>query len=204
MVVRATLIIALCIGVSFARLSAQILSERDLDTAFVYTALGKALENPQTVIRLDLSKQKLIAFPEDIFKCSNLQELKLNKCRLTDLPDRFRELPNLQRLHLMHNEIDTIPLSVFSLKHLTTLNLADNFIEIIPEDIEKLTALQTLSLWDNPVTYYAEALTEMQELKVLDVLNNAMSRETQERLRTGLPNCKLIMSPPCACMDGEE
>jgi hypothetical protein len=44
----------------------------------------------------------------------------------------------------------------------------------------------------------------MQQLKVLDVLNNAMSRETQQRLKSGLPKCKIIMSPPCACMDGDE
>lgn len=189
-------------GFSIAR--AQVLSTNDLDTAKVYTSLAKALENPTAVLRLDLSKQKLPTFPEEIFSLSNLQELRMNKCRLSVLPDRFRELPNLQRLQCQHNELDTIPTSLLRLKFLKTLDLADNYIEVIPEEIEQLTELQTLSIWDNPVTYYAESLTEMQQLKVLDVLNNAMSRDTQQRLKGGLPKCKIIMSPPCACMDGEQ
>ena len=204
--VKRTALIALfflaTLGLSTVR--AQVLSLSDLDTARVYTDLAKALQNPGVVLRLDLSKQKLSTFPEEIFTLSNLQELRLNKCRLSELPNRFKELPNLQRLHCQHNELDTIPSSLLGLNHLKTLDLADNFIEVIPEEIEQLTELQTLSIWDNPVTYYPESLTEMQQLKVLDVLNNAMSRETQQRLKSGLPACKIIMSPPCACMDGEQ
>jgi hypothetical protein len=88
------------------------------------------------------------------------------------------------------------------LKHLRILDVADNIVECIPDEIDQLTSLETLAIWDNPITYYPERLTEMQQLKVLDVLNNAMSRETQQRLKVGLPNCRIVMSPPCACMDG--
>ena len=205
MVKRTALIVLFFLAaVGLSKVQAQVLSASDLDTARVYTSLSRALQNPTAVLRLDLSKQKLSTFPEEIFGLSNLQELRLNKCRLSELPDRFKELPNLQRLQCQHNELDTIPPSLLGLKHLKTLDLADNFIEVIPEEIEQLTELQTLSIWDNPVTYYAESLTEMQQLKVLDVLNNAMSRDTQQRLKGGLPKCKIIMSPPCACMDGEQ
>ncbi len=202
---RTALIVGLIVAVAgLSTVRAQVLSANDLDTAKVYTSLAKALENPAAVLRLDLSKQKLPTFPEEIFSLSNLQELRLNKCRLSNLPNRFQELPNLQQLQCQHNELDTIPPSLFRLKFLKTLDLADNFIGVIPEEIEQLTQLQTLALWDNPVTYYPESLTEMQQLKVLDVLNNAMSRDTQQRLKSGLPKCKIIMSPPCACMDGDE
>ena len=93
---------------------------------------------------------------------------------------------------------------VFYLKNLKKIDFGYNFISTIPDQISQLEKLEILALWDNPITYYAEGLSEMQRLKVLDVLNNAMSRETQERLKTSLPNCKIIMSPPCACMDGDE
>jgi Leucine-rich repeat (LRR) protein len=89
------------------------------------------------------------------------------------------------------------------LKNLKVFDLADNIIEVIPSEIDRLSQLETLSLWDNPITTYPESLTNMQRLKVFDLLNNAISRETQQRLKEGLPKCKVIMSPPCACMDGD-
>jgi Leucine-rich repeat (LRR) protein len=195
----------LCVAIGYAsHVQSQVLSTKDLDTARVFTNLDQALLNPDAVLRLDLSKQKLSSIPDDVFRLHNLQELILNKCRINELPNRFSGLPHLQRLECEHNEIDSIPPSIFTLKHLKTLNLADNIIESIPDEVDRLDSLETLALWDNPIGYYPERLTEMQHLKVLDVLNNAMSRETQQRLKTGLPNCKLIMSPPCACMDGQD
>jgi Leucine-rich repeat (LRR) protein len=205
MVSKSSFIAFMCVWLSCVAIThAQILDPPELDTARVYTRLDQALANPDAVLRLDLSRQKLQAFPMEIFQLSQLQELRLNKCRLSELPDEFFLLPDLQILQCQHNELDTIPSSIFQLSSLKVLDFADNLIESVPDEITQLSALETLALWDNPITYYAEGLSEMQQLKVLDVLNNAMSRETQERLKTSLPNCKIIMSPPCACMDGDE
>ncbi|MFM7233118.1 MAG: leucine-rich repeat domain-containing protein [Flavobacteriales bacterium] len=198
-----SLLITACIGLQLP-CDGQLLSLKDLDTAKVYTSIQSALVHPESVFRLDLSKQKWMGLPDELFQLGNLQELRLNKCRISHLPDRFSELPLLQHLQCEHNEIDTIPLSITQLTHLRVLNLADNLIERIPDEIDRLGNLETLALWDNPITYYPERLTEMPQLRVFDVLNNAMSRDTQERLKNGLPNCKIIMSPPCACMDGED
>jgi len=192
------------VAVATGAVHAQILPLKELDTTHVFTNIHEAMQSPAEVIRLDLSKQKLIDFPVAVFEFPNLQELRLNKCRLQELPDRFNEIPLLQRLACDHNDIDSIPSSLLRLQQLNSLSLADNLIEIIPDDIDRLNQLETLALWDNPITYYPERLTEMQHLKVMDVLNNAMSSETQERLKIGLPKCKIIMSPPCACMDGDE
>jgi Leucine-rich repeat (LRR) protein len=183
---------------------AQLIAFKDLDTAKVFTSIEAAMQHREFVYRLDLSKQKLMGIPDEVFLFGNLQELRMNKCRITHLPDRFSELPLLQRLQCEHNEIDTIPASITQLGHLRVLNLADNLIELIPDEIDRLGMLETLALWDNPITYYPERLTEMPQLRVLDLLNNAMSRDTHERLKNGLPNCRVIMSPPCACMDGDQ
>ena len=183
---------------------AQSVAFESLDTVPVYRSIESALADADKVIRLDLSKQKLGEFPEAIFSFKNLQELKLNKCRIAALPDSFDQLPALQKIEIQHNELEVIPPSIFKLKDLRVLDLADNIIDSIPDEIDRLTALTTLALWDNPIAYYPERLTEMQQLRVIDLLNNAMSRETQERLKSDLPQCKIIMSPPCACMDGDE
>ena len=47
---------------------AQVIPLNDLDTARVFFDLNKAIENRENVLRLDLSKQKLIDFPEEIFQ----------------------------------------------------------------------------------------------------------------------------------------
>ena len=195
--------IALC-ALWYTAANAQTIPSSDLDTARVYTNLETAMENRDQVLRLDLSRQKLYDFPPEIFQLTNLQDLKLNKCRIIELPDSFALLPNLKHLQSQHNEIGTIPLSLLQRKNLITLDLADNIIEVIPNEIEGLAQLETLALWDNPITTYPESLTQLTQLKVLDLLNNAISRETQQRLNEGLPKCKIIMSPPCACMDGGE
>jgi hypothetical protein len=192
----------LLVALSISPARAQMLSPADLDTAKVYTSMEGAMKYPELVLRLDLSKQKLGSIPDDVFRLNNLQELRMDKCRLSELPDGFNAFPLLQSLRLQHNEIDSIPPTIFGLKHLRILDVADNIVECIPDEIDQLTSLETLAIWDNPITYYPERLTEMQQLKVLDVLNNAMSRETQQRLKVGLPNCRIVMSPPCACMDG--
>ena len=186
-----------------ASADAQVILSNDLDTARVYHDLNRALRSKEEVLRLDLSRLKLDTFPQEIFQLTNLQELKLNKCRITELPDRFDALPYLQRVQFQHNEITVIPPTILQLNNLKMLDLADNIIEVIPNEIDDLSHLETLALWDNPITTYPETLMNLQRLKVLDLLNNAISKETQQRMKEGLPECKIIMSPPCACMDGD-
>ncbi|MFM2201405.1 MAG: hypothetical protein RL040_605, partial [Bacteroidota bacterium] len=125
---------------------AQVMPLNDLDTARVFFDLNKAIENKENALRLDLSKQKLIDFPEEIFQLTKLQELKLNKCRITELPDSFDLLPHLQRLQCQHNEITVIPPTVWQLSNLKVLDLADNIIEVIPNEIDRLSQLETLAL----------------------------------------------------------
>ncbi len=193
--------LAFCV-LSYTAVNAQTIPWSNLDTARVYTSLKSALENREQVLRLDLSRQQLYDFPPEIFQLTNLQDLKLNKCRIMELPDSFALLPKLQRLQCQHNEIAILPPSLFLLTNLIVVDFADNIIEVIPYEIDELSQLETLALWDNPITTYPESLTRLNRLKVFDLLNNAMSRETQQRLKEGLPKCKIIMSPPCACMDG--
>jgi Leucine-rich repeat (LRR) protein len=184
--------------------SAQVLSKEALDSMVVFRNLDDALASPDRVFRLDLSKQKLIEFPEEILQLVNLNELILDKTRINAIPNEISRLTFLQTLSLQHNEIDTIPTGLLKLKNLTKLDLADNLIGSVPENIDKLQSLEILSLWDNPIASYPSTLSDLQHLKYLDLLHNPISGETQERLRNILPDCKVIMSPPCSCLDGGE
>jgi Leucine-rich repeat (LRR) protein len=179
----------------------QSLSPESLDTMKIYYDISHALENPNAVFRLDLSKKKLKEIPPEVFRLTNLNELILDKNKIDSIPDEIGSLIFLQKLSMAHNNIEKIPVVLCSLKSLEELNLADNFLFKIPEEIGGLTSLKKLILWDNPIEYYPDTLEDLSNLLVLDLLNNQMSANTQERIRGLLPKTKIILSLPCKCED---
>jgi Leucine-rich repeat (LRR) protein len=183
---------------------AQVVSREALDTMPIFKSVSIASQNPDQVYRLDLSKQKLQHIPEEVWSFKNLQELILTKNRLLVIPDEIASLKYLQVFVAEHNEIEKIPAALLSLTNLRELDLADNLVSIIPENIDHLANLEVLALWDNPIEYYPESLSDLPNLKVLDLLHNQISSDTQERLKSTLSEVKVIMSPPCACQDGDD
>ena len=188
---------------SFFLLSSIAIWAQDVAVSKMFTRLEDAMLNPNEVVKLDLRKQKLKVIPNEIFGLLELRELYLDKNQITELPADISRLNKLEKLSLQHNELSLFPRSVLELSSLEFLDLADNMIDSIPDEIVHLEQLNTLSMWDNPIAYYSPALSKLPRLKILDLLHNTMSKETQGRLYRDLPKCKLIVSPPCACMDGD-
>jgi len=62
------------------------------DTAYIYRSLSAALENPEKVFRLNLSRHKLKVFPADIFKLKNLRDLDLSHNKLDSIPNEMGTL----------------------------------------------------------------------------------------------------------------
>jgi Leucine-rich repeat (LRR) protein len=74
-------IISILCGLMATATHAQVLSPESLDTMKVYYDLNQALQNPQNVFRLDLSKKKLKDIPPEVFQLINLNELILDKTK---------------------------------------------------------------------------------------------------------------------------
>src|SRR4051812_1405532 len=91
------------------------------DTNYVYKSLSIALQNPDQVYRLDLSKHKLKKFPDDIFKLAHLHELNLSHNHITAIPPEIANLKELQRLTLSNNNIDSLPDQIGELHDLVFL-----------------------------------------------------------------------------------
>lgn len=181
----------------------QLLPFNSLDTLKMFRSLESAMENPEAVYRLDLSKQKLTEVPVEIGKLKNLQELHLDKNKIELVPDFLAQLRYLQVFTAGQNKIDSIAPAFWTLRNLRRLDLHDNFVTEIPEAVENLKELRLLILWDNPINNYPNELGELSNLEHLDLLNNVMSFDTQERLLSLLPKCNIIMSVPCRCEDGQ-
>ena len=63
--------------ISSLGVSAQLLSQVELDTCKTFESLEAALENPEKVFKLKLHRDKLAVFPEEIYQFINLQYLDL-------------------------------------------------------------------------------------------------------------------------------
>ena len=169
------------------------------DTAKVWTDYEAALQRPERVWRLDLSKQKWKAVDIRLRRFRQLREIVLDKNKIDSLPPWMAEFEHLERLSIRSNKLTQISESLLRLSNLRELDLSDNEIEGIPEDIDALTKLERLLLWSNVIGHFPPSLSQLEFLKELDLLNNEMSVDEQIWVRELLPGRRLSFSPPCQC-----
>ncbi len=169
------------------------------DTAYIYRSISAALENPEKVYRLNLSRHKLKVFPSDIFKLKNLRDLNLSRNKLDSVPPEIGTLVNLQRLNMANNKIVQLPDEIGRLTELTYLGLNRNLIESLPPSIGNLQNLEVLELWDNELDTIPEEIAKCTNLKVLELRGILFTDEEHLRLDTLLPNAKVYLSPSCNC-----
>ena len=181
---------------AFAQENNQPLIE---DSAYIYRSLSAALENPDRVYRLNLSRHKLKIFPPDILKLYNLRELDLSRNKLDSIPKEIGKLSNLQRLVLSNNNLVQLPDEIGNLSSLTYLGLNRNQIESLPSSIGNLSKLEVLELWDNELSTIPNEITKCKSLKVLELRGILFSDEEHERLDTLLPDTRVYISPGCNC-----
>jgi Leucine-rich repeat (LRR) protein len=182
--------------------NAQCLSAQQLDTCRIYRSIAAIQGHEHEVYRVDLSKKKLKAIPQEVLQCPHLQELKMNKNDIREIPESIRNCKELQRIEMQFNRIDSLPPGLFSLSHLKKLDLGYNDVFTIPDAIGDLQELEILAMWDNPIGIYSHELLRLNNLKHLDLLNNPINESVQRALQEGLPNCQMHFSFPCQCEVG--
>jgi hypothetical protein len=172
------------------------------DTGKVYTSLPEALADPENVYHLDLSKQKLNAFPAEILQLKNLRTLNLYKNKIDSVPSGISQLQNLTELNIGHNKLTVFNPAICQLLLLEKLVLNQNSIESLPADIKNLKNLRYLDMWDNDLWFFPDELAELSEtLKELDLQNIQFNADEQARVRALLPKTKINWPPACNCKD---
>jgi Leucine-rich repeat (LRR) protein len=171
------------------------------ERAPLYTSLEAALavEDPHTVYRLDLSRQRLKTVPEELARFTELRELRLDRNKLKTLPAFLASFSHLEIFSAEENELTAFPDAMWSWPRLKELRLGDNWIEAIPLNIDACQELNVLALWSNVIGTFPASLSELPQLQRLDLLNNEMTAEEQELLRIWLPDVQLDLSQPCRC-----
>jgi Leucine-rich repeat (LRR) protein len=165
----------------------------------VYTSLSEALQNPDSVFRLDLSKKKLKEFPVEIFQLMELRELKLNNNSINQIPENIYKLNYLQRLFVNNNKLVELPQRIGTLKNLVILELNRNRIEKLPPEIGLLNNLEELSLWDNELSGIPDEIKNLGSLKKLELRGILFNEDQQRRIHDLLPYTTIYFSPACNC-----
>lgn len=178
---------------------AQLLDSLTLDTMTAFTTLEEAMKYPDKVIKLELRKEKLTEFPEEILKFRNLQYLDLTKNRLTEIPSSIDTLRDLQVLILSKNSIESLPKEIGRLKNLRTLNVNQNELVGLPPQIGNLENLQYLDLWSNNISYFPEQMRYLKNLKVMDLRVILINSPDQKKIQEMLPHTRIFFSPSCNC-----
>ncbi len=154
---------------------------------------------PDSVYRLDLSKQKLEQIPKEVFKFKNLRELYLNKNKLTTLPHQFIKFKHLEVLDLSKNKFTVFPTQLCSISSLKQLFLGRNNIQHIPECIGQIENLEILDLWLNPIDGLPQSISKLKKLKVIDLRGVNFSSTTQAVIQALIPWAKIEFDKGCDC-----
>jgi Leucine-rich repeat (LRR) protein len=187
--------IAFVLAFAFVSVKAQVLN----DTTYIYRSLASALENPDKVFRLNLSKKQFAVFPEDVLKFKNLEELDLSKNKIKELPAGIGTLTHLKKLNLSMNKLEKLPTEIGNLTNLVYLGLNRNVIEELPSSIGNLENLEVLELWDNELSTIPDEISNLKKLKMLELRGILFSEDDAARIDSLLPHTKVMLSPTCNC-----
>jgi Leucine-rich repeat (LRR) protein len=159
------------------------------------------LANPDTIYNLSLSKMKLTELPASLWRFKNLQKLYLDKNKLTALPDSFDLFKNLELLNLDHNHFDLFPIPITRLLRLKTFIASNNRLTYLPDYISNAKCLQKMDFYNNEISDFGNGIFQMQALNYLDISGTMYGTIFQKQLEDKLQGVKIVMDPPCKCLD---
>ncbi|TPX52985.1 hypothetical protein PhCBS80983_g06384 [Powellomyces hirtus] len=124
-----------------------------------------------SLVKLDLSRNKISELPKDIHKLCNLRILFCSSNCFTVFPEGLGQCPDLSMIAFKQNAIRTIPEGSLPPK-LRWLILTDNKIEALPYDIGKCQHLQKLMLAGNCLMALPDSLRECVALGLIRISAN--------------------------------
>jgi Leucine-rich repeat (LRR) protein len=197
---KVLILLLFLIAIIHSSVNAQpVLDSLTLSQQPIFKGISSALSNPDSVFRLDLSKKKLKALPQDLLKFKNLQELKISRNGLKELPTWIGDFKNLQVLDASYNDLKELPVEIGKLENLTFLFLNRNVIETLPHEIGTLKNLEVLELWDNEIGVLPEELKNCKSLRKLELRGILFSASEQRQINDLLPETEVYFSPSCNC-----
>lgn len=165
-----------------------------------YTSLAAALQQPDSVIRLNLKGKKLKEVPAEVFTAFPfIEELNLSRNQLKHLPDGLGNLKWLRRLDVSKNKIEDLPATIGRCQRLEELVINQNELTTLPDSIGRCARLRMIDAWSNNIDRLPATMTELKDLAVIDLRVIVMHYDEQKRINELLPDVKIYMSEGCNC-----
>lgn len=193
------LLLALLLSALPVLLHAQLLSQAELDSTKEFYSLESALKDPDHVYRLQLTKKKLKAVPEEIRQLKNLNALDLGKNKLRELPEWMGELVYMQEFRAPQNKFTAMPGSVCRWKNLKRLDLHQNEITGLLPCMGQLKEVVSLDLWSNDLEDFPQEVSGMIGLRFMDLRVIQFDQKEMEHIAELFPRTKIFFSQPCNC-----
>lgn len=157
--------------------------------------------DPKSVEYLDCAGLKWDSLPQEIYLFTALKELNLSKNKLRSLPQNFSVFQQLEKLDLGRNKFENFPLVVCQLSKLKVLHLDRNQITLLPLQIADLQQLEYLDLYANGIEQFGEGLFSLPALRTLNIEGVMYGTVFAKQLLERLPQTKVLIDPPCKCLD---
>uniref|UniRef100_A0A8C9L6N4 PDZ domain-containing protein n=1 Tax=Pavo cristatus TaxID=9049 RepID=A0A8C9L6N4_PAVCR len=146
------------------------------------------LFNCQALRKLSIPDNDLSSLPTTIASLVNLRELDISKNGIQDFPENIKCCKCLTIIEASVNPVSKLPDGFTQLLNLTQLYLNDAFLEFLPANfgriielilptilsMHKLTQLERLDLGNNEFSELPEVLEQIQNLKELWMDNNSL------------------------------
>jgi Leucine-rich repeat (LRR) protein len=197
-VVKFILILCCWVNSLSAQIDSAILSKK---TVTVYTWEVAKLASPDSIFAITFEKMKLDSIPLELMKYTQLRELYFSKNKLTYLPDSFVLLKHLEILDLSRNDFFIYPIQICQLSFLKKLIINKNDFDEIPDCIRYNVHLEFIDLWETPIKDFPDAFMDMKQLSKIDARGITHGHSFHQKWKERLPNVKLLLDPPCNCMN---
>ena len=128
----------------------------------------KIMKYKDTLMQINLSRNKFYYIPIELISFKNLKVLKLNHNHIKFLPNEFINLTSLEILNLGYNQLQNLPSDFSKLsKNLKHLNIEYNHIETISKEITDLNNLHVLNISHNSLKSFPTMFKDMIKLEEL-------------------------------------
>ena len=132
---------------------------------------------PSALRVIDLSANRLEAFPPQLLRLTQLAVLRLSKQHLSALPEHLSLLPQLVELDAGFNELQqALPLNSPGLPRLRRLVLRANALREVSLECAMLPSLTELDLADNLLADWQTSIGTLLSLKTLNLGSNRLRR----------------------------
>lgn len=165
-----------------------------------FKSIAEAQTSPTEVTKLNLSRSRLKAWPDELKQFPNLRELDLSNNKIDSLPADLSYLSSLEELDMTGNKLDSLGSAIGDLPSLRVLKLGNNEIYHVAKSIGNLSKLEHLELWSNNIYYLPLEAGDLKMLRELDLRGIQMSPAHQQNIKEIFGDrVKIRLSASCDC-----